>query len=67
MNRRHDIDALRVLAFALVILYHVGMYYVAGWHWHIKSPQAVEWLQGPMRARLREHRDAASAAPLGER
>lgn len=31
MNRRHDIDALRALAFALVIVYHVGMYYVADW------------------------------------
>jgi glucan biosynthesis protein C len=50
MNRRHDIDALRALAFALVILYHVGMYYVAGWGWHIKSPHAAEWLQWPMRA-----------------
>ncbi len=50
MHRRHDIDALRALAFALVILYHVGMYYVAGWHWHLKSPDAVEWLQWPMRA-----------------
>ena len=50
MNRRHDIDALRALAFALVILYHVGMYYVAGWGWHIKSPHAAEWLQMPMRA-----------------
>ena len=50
MNRRHDIDALRALAFALVILYHVAMYYVAGWHWHIKSPHAAEWLQWPMRA-----------------
>ncbi|GAB3481184.1 acyltransferase family protein [Polaromonas eurypsychrophila] len=50
MNRRHDIDALRALAFALVILYHVAMYYVAGWHWHIKSPHAAEWLQMPMRA-----------------
>lgn len=49
-SRRHDIDALRVLAFALVILYHVAMYYVAGWHWHLKSPDAVAWLQGPMRA-----------------
>lgn len=49
MQRRHDIDALRALAFALVILYHVGMYYVAGWHWHLKSPHAAEWLQAPMR------------------
>ena len=50
MPRRHDIDALRALAFALVILYHVAMYYVAGWHWHLKSPEAVDWLQWPMRA-----------------
>lgn len=50
MHRRHDIDALRALAFALVIVYHVGMYYVAGWHWHLKSPDAVAWLQWPMRA-----------------
>lgn len=50
MPRRHDIDALRALAFALVILYHLAMYYVADWHWHLKSPQAVEWLQWPMRA-----------------
>ena len=50
MNRRHDIDALRALAFAMVIVYHVGMYYVADWPWHIKSPHAAEWLQWPMRA-----------------
>ena len=50
MNRRHDIDALRALAFALVILYHVAMYYVAGWDWHIKSPHAADWLQWPMRS-----------------
>ncbi|MBI2768337.1 MAG: acyltransferase [Burkholderiales bacterium] len=49
MNRRHDIDALRALAFALVILYHVGMYYVAGWGWHLKSPHEAAWLQWPMR------------------
>ena len=48
--RRHDIDALRALAFALVILYHVAMYYVADWHWHLKSPYVAEWLQAPMRA-----------------
>ncbi|MDO8385199.1 MAG: acyltransferase [Polaromonas sp.] len=50
MNRRHDIDALRALAFGLVIVYHVAMYYVADWHWHLKSPHAAQWLQMPMRA-----------------
>jgi peptidoglycan/LPS O-acetylase OafA/YrhL len=48
MTRRHDIDALRALAFALLILYHLCMYYVADWGWHIKSPQTFEWLQLPM-------------------
>ncbi len=37
-RRRHDIDALRALAFGLLILYHLGMYYVAGWPWHLKAP-----------------------------
>lgn len=46
--RRHDIDALRALAFGLLILYHLGMYYVAGWPWHLKSPHAAQWLQWPM-------------------
>ena len=50
MNRRHDIDTLRFLAFALVILYHVAMPYVADWHWHLKSQHAAQWLQWPMRA-----------------
>ena len=48
MNRRHDIDALRVLAFALLILYHTAMLYVADWGFHIKSPYTTEWLQWPM-------------------
>ncbi len=48
-ERRHDIDALRALAFALVILYHLGMVYVADWPWHLKSPHAAQWLQWPMR------------------
>lgn len=46
--RRHDIDALRVLAFGLLILYHVGMFYVAEWGWHVKSTHLSEWLQWPM-------------------
>ena len=50
MTRRHDIDALRALAFALLILYHWCMLYVGGddWGWHLKSPHAAEWLQLPM-------------------
>jgi glucan biosynthesis protein C len=50
-TRRYDIDALRVFAFALLILYHVGMFYVApasDWGYHIKSHYAAEWLQYPM-------------------
>ena len=48
MTRRYDIDALRVFAFSLLILYHVGMFYVADWDWHIKSRYQMEWLQLPM-------------------
>lgn len=48
MTRRHDIDALRVFAFALLIAYHLGMVYVAGWGYHAKSPHQAEWLQWPM-------------------
>ena len=48
MNRRHDIDALRVLAFSLLILYHLAMLYVSEWGWHIKSSYLSEALQFPM-------------------
>ncbi|MEM9758780.1 MAG: acyltransferase [Pseudomonadota bacterium] len=47
-GRRHDIDALRAGAFALLIVYHVGMVYVYDWDFHIKSPHLWEWLQWPM-------------------
>lgn len=51
MQRRHDIDALRVLAFGLLIVYHLGMLYVApvdDWRFHLKSSHLAEWLQFPM-------------------
>ncbi len=35
-TRRYDLDWLRVIAFSLLIFYHVGMFYVT-WGWHIKS------------------------------
>jgi Acyltransferase family len=47
-GRRYDIDALRVIAFSLLILYHVGMFYVLDWGWHVKSAYQSEWLQLPM-------------------
>ncbi|HTD74075.1 MAG TPA: acyltransferase family protein [Steroidobacteraceae bacterium] len=37
--RRYDLDWVRIVAFLLLILYHVGMYYVT-WDWHVKSPDA---------------------------
>lgn len=48
-DRRYDIDALRVIAFSLLILYHVGMFYVLDWDWHVKSSYLSAWLQEPMR------------------
>ena len=48
MQRRHDIDALRALAFGLLILYHLAMLYVSDWGWHLKSSYLTEALQMPM-------------------
>jgi hypothetical protein len=47
-GRRYDVDALRVFAFGLLILYHVAMFYVADWGWHVKSTYQARWLQLPM-------------------
>jgi hypothetical protein len=38
-QRRYDLDWVRSGAFLLLILYHIGMYYVT-WDWHVKSPNA---------------------------
>ncbi|MEJ6005981.1 acyltransferase family protein [Paucibacter sp. AS339] len=38
-QRLYFLDWLRILAFALLVVYHVGMYYVT-WGWHVKSPAA---------------------------
>ncbi len=44
MQRRHDLDWVRILAFALLVPYHVGMYYVT-WDWHVKSPTPIPALE----------------------
>ena len=46
-DRRYDLDWIRVGAFFLLILYHVGMFYVP-WDWHVKSPHPVEALEWGM-------------------
>lgn len=43
-NRLPFLDGLRVAAFALLIPYHVGMYYVT-WDWHVKSAAASSALE----------------------
>jgi glucan biosynthesis protein C len=43
--RKHFLDWLRVIAFALLILFHVGLLYVS-WHYNLKSPRLVPGLEG---------------------
>jgi len=43
-DRRYDLDWLRIAALGLLILYHVGMFYVS-WDWHVKSSRASEALE----------------------
>lgn len=42
------LDWVRILAFAVLVLYHVGMVYVS-WDWHVKSPRASTGLEPWMR------------------
>jgi len=46
-GRRHDLDWLRIIAFGLLILYHVGMFYVT-WGWHVKSTHASPTIEPAM-------------------
>ncbi len=43
-ERRHDIDWLRVIAFYILIFFHVGMVFVP-WEFHLKNSQTVEWFE----------------------
>ncbi|MEM1439305.1 MAG: acyltransferase family protein [Pseudomonadota bacterium] len=47
-QRRHDLDWLRVIAFGILILYHIGMLYVARWGFHYKSAYTSEFLENIM-------------------
>lgn len=56
-QRLYFLDWLRILAFATLVLFHIGMYYVS-WDYHVKSPFAgpglVPWMRltGPWRMSL---------------
>jgi glucans biosynthesis protein C len=43
-DRAFFLDWLRIIAFGLLVLYHVGMYYVT-WDFHVKSPLASRTLE----------------------
>lgn len=43
-QRLYFLDWVRIIAFLLLIVYHVGMYYVS-WDWHVKSPFASDTIE----------------------
>lgn len=45
--RRYDLDWLRVIVFGLLIIYHVGMFFVP-WDFHLKNNVIYEWITFPM-------------------
>ncbi|HEX4693039.1 acyltransferase [Sphingomonas sp.] len=47
MERHFGMDWLRIGAFAILILYHVGMVFTP-WNFHVKTAQPVEWLSAAM-------------------
>jgi len=48
MERRYDLDWLRVIAFALLMLFHTGMLF-STWDWHVKNFETSETFDGVMR------------------
>lgn len=46
-DRHYGLDWLRIAAFALLIVYHIGMVF-APWDWVIKTPNRIDALIAPM-------------------
>lgn len=46
--RRYDLDWLRVIAFIILIFFHVGMFFNS-WGWHIKNNEINHAIELPMR------------------
>lgn len=49
VERHYGMDWLRIGAFGLLILYHIGMFFVP-WDWHVKTGQPADWVAVPMLA-----------------
>ena len=49
LERHYGMDWLRIGAFGLLILYHVGMVFVP-WGYHVKTEQPAQWAMLPMLA-----------------
>lgn len=49
MERHYGMDWLRIGAFGLLIVYHIGMFFVP-WDWHVKTADPIEWTRVPMLA-----------------
>ncbi|MDP3406354.1 MAG: acyltransferase family protein [Brevundimonas sp.] len=47
-SRRYDLDWIRVAAFFLLIVYHVGVFYEPDSDWHTSSPRAIEGIEMAM-------------------
>ena len=45
--RHYGLDWLRIGAFGLLILYHIGMFFVP-WDWHVKTARPMDWVAIPM-------------------
>jgi len=48
LGRRYDLDWLRVIVFALLIFYHIGMFYTT-WGYHVKSVHASDTIEPLMK------------------
>ena len=49
IQRHHGLDWLRIAAFGLLILFHLGLYFAPG-RWIVKSPAVVDWAVWPLAA-----------------
>ena len=47
-GRRYDLDWLRVIAFALLMLFHTGMLF-SSWTWHVKNLETSDYFDYVMR------------------